>query len=215
MICQKRKNHTANFTLETAESEWFDPVTGEPLESGLFADIYRTFSLVEQNHEAQSVITAPGVKPFREFVLFAHNGIRMLDKAGNLIKTTEEGEPHGAHGEVDYEDTGEKGYNYRSERFANRLRQWPVVHRVFDSKIHGEPATPVFTAYTRERVIIRYLMPGDKPRNISFLIHGHVWQEQPDNPLSNVEAAKGAISVGNVYNLELLGGAADCPGDYL
>lgn len=30
-----------------------------------------------------------------------------------------------------------------------------------------------------------------------------------------MEAAKGAISVGNVYNLELLGGAADCPGDYL
>lgn len=26
---------------------------------------------------------------------------------------------------------------------------------------------------------------------------------------------KGAISVGNVYNLELQGGASDCPGDYL
>ena len=60
-----------------------------------------------------------------------------------------------------------------------------------------------------------YLMPGDKPRNTGFLIHGHVWREQPENPLSNVEAIKGAISVGNVYNLELLGGAADCPGDYL
>lgn len=33
--------------------------------------------------------------------------------------------------------------------------------------------------------------------------------------VSNVEAAKGAISVGNVYNLELLGGASACPGDYL
>ena len=73
----------------------------------------------------------------------------------------------------------------------------------------------MLTAYTKERVIIRYLMPGDKPRNIGFLIHGHEWLEQPDNPLSNVEAVKGAISVGNVYNLELLGGASDCPGDYL
>ena len=73
----------------------------------------------------------------------------------------------------------------------------------------------MLTAYTKERVIIRYLMPGDKPRNIGFLIHGHEWLEQPDNPLSNVEAVKGAISVGNVYNLELLGGASDCHGDYL
>ena len=179
------------------------------------ARYYRTFSLAEHNHEAQAIITAPGVENFREFVLFAHNGIRMLDKDGNLINTTEEGEPHGAHGGVDHEDTGEKGFNYRSERFYNRLKQWPVVHRLFDSKIYGEPATPVLKAYTRERVIIRYLMPGDKPRNTAFLIHGHVWREQPENPLSNVEPVKGAISVGNVYNLELLGGASDCPGDYL
>ena len=163
----------------------------------------------------QSIITAPGAATFREFVLFAHNGIRMLDKAGNLIKTTEEGEPHGAHGEVDHEDTGEKGFNYRSERFFNRFQRVPLASKLFDSKVHGEPATPVLKAYTRERVIIRYLMPGDKPRNTAFLIHGHVWREQPGNPLSNVEPVKGAISVGNVYNLELLGGASDCPGDYL
>lgn len=179
------------------------------------AKYYRTFSQVAQNHEVQSIITAPGAATFREFVLFAHNGIRMLDKAGNLIKTTEEGEPHGAHGEVDHEDTGEKGFNYRSERFFNRFQRVPLASKLFDSKVHGEPATPVLKAYTRERVIIRYLMPGDKPRNTAFLIHGHVWREQPGNPLSNVEPVKGAISVGNVYNLELLGGASDCPGDYL
>lgn len=163
----------------------------------------------------QSVITAPGVKPFREFVLFAHNGIRMLDKAGELVKTTEEGGEHGAHGGVDHEDTGEKGFNYRSERFHNRLMRIPLVHKLFDSKAHGDPATPVLTAYAGERVIVRYLMPGDKPRNTGFLIHGHAWREQPDNPLSNVEPSKGAVSVGNVYNLELLGGASRCPGDYL
>lgn len=66
-------------------------------------------------------------------------------------------------------------------------------------------------AYTKERVIIRYLMPGDKPRNTGFLIHSHVWREQPDNPLPNVEAMKGAICVGNVFNLELLGGVSECP----
>ena len=121
----------------------------------------------------------------------------------------------GAHGEVDHEDTGEKGINYRSERFYNRFQRIPLAYKLFDSNVHREPATPVLKAYTKERVIIRYLMPGDKPRNTAFLIHGHAWREQPENPLSNVEPVKGAISVGNVYNLELLGGASDCPGDYL
>ena len=176
---------------------------------------YRTFCPVEENYEQQAVIVAPGTDTFREFVLFAHNGIRMLDREGKLVQTTVAGGHEGGHGGVDHEDTGEKGYNYRSERFFNRLKRIPLVYKLFDSKTHGDPSTPVLTAYTRERVMIRYLMPGDKPRNIGFLVHGHAWREQPQNPLSNVEAAKGAISVGNVYNLELLGGAADCPGDYL
>ncbi|MGM9640982.1 MAG: multicopper oxidase domain-containing protein [Faecousia sp.] len=172
---------------------------------------YRSFRVRDGNHDEQVVITAPGVEAFREFVLFAHNGIRLLDKEGALIKTTAAEE----HGGVDHEDTGEKGYSYRSERFFNRLKRLPVIHKVFDSKIHGDPATPLLTAYAGERVILRLLMPGDKPRNIGFLIHGHQWLSQPDNPLSNVEAMKGAISVGNAYNLELLGGASGTPGDYL
>jgi len=63
------------------------------------------------------IITAPGEERFWEYVLFIQNGIRLLDAQGNLIQTAaaDSEEP------VDPEDTGEKGYNYRSERFANRL----------------------------------------------------------------------------------------------
>ena len=179
------------------------------------AKYYRNITPVEENHAEQAVITAPEVETFREFVLFAHNGIRLLDKNGALIKTAEEGAGDGAHGGTDHEDTGEKGYNYRSERFFNRLKRLPVIHKIFDSKVHGDPATPLLKAYAREHVTIRFLMPADKPRNIGFLIHGHEWRSQQGNPLSNTEAAKGAISVGNVYNLELLGGASSDPGDYL
>ena len=91
----------------------------------------------------------------------------------------------------------------------------PLIYKIFDSKVHGDPATPLLTAYTGERAIIRLLMPGDKPRNIGFLLHDHEWLSQPDNPLSNTEAMKGAISVGNVYNIELSGGTSACAGDYL
>ena len=87
---------------------------------------------MEEDCREEAVIAAPGTETFREFVLFAHNGIRLLDKDGNLIKTTEQGmEPgeEGGHEAPDHEDTGEKGYNYRSERFFNRLQRVPPSTR--------------------------------------------------------------------------------------
>nr|MDD6334886.1 multicopper oxidase domain-containing protein [bacterium] len=167
------------------------------------------------NFNEQAVITAPGVEPFREFVLFAHNGIRLLDRNGNLIKTTEQGVEPGGHDAPDHEDTGEKGYNYRSERFFNRLLRNPRIDKVFDSKVHGDPATPLLKAYAGERVIIRLLMPADKPRNISFSLHGHTWPSQPGNARAPSIPIQGAIGVGGVYNVELEGGVSACPGDYL
>lgn len=178
------------------------------------AKYYHNILSIKKNHEEQSVITAPGVETFREFVLFAHNGIRLLDKKGNVIKTTEQG-AEGAHGAPDHEDTGEKGYNYRSERFFNRLKRNPIISKIFSSRVHGDPSTPLLKAYAKERVIIRLLMPADKPRNISFVLHGHNWRAQPDDQFSTVFSAQGAISVGGVYNIELINGASDVPGDYL
>ena len=66
---------------------------------------------MEEDCREEAVIAAPGTETFREFVLFAHSGIRLLDKDGNLIKTTEQGmEPgeEGGHEAPDYEDTGER-----------------------------------------------------------------------------------------------------------
>lgn len=171
---------------------------------------YRNFSLAKALHEEEVVITAPGTESFRECVVMIQNGIRMLDKEGILVKTAtgEEGE------NVDAEDTGEKGYNYRSERFANRLKRDHRIAKVFSSKVHGDPATPVFKAYTGERVIFRTMMPADKPRNVGFSIHGNEWRQQPDDPFSRVIPVQGAISIGNTFNMELKDGAC-CPGDYL
>lgn len=181
------------------------------------------------NYEEQVAVTAPGVESYREFVVFIQNGIRLLDCEGELIKTTEgtktmkhgnidysrdpHGEP-GPHDGVDPEDTGEKGYNYRSERFHNRLMSDDRISKVFNSRIHGDPATPVFKAYSQERVIFRTVMPADKPRNVGFAIHGHMWQEQQKDPHSRLIPLQGAISIGNVNNIELKNGAS-CPGDYL
>ena len=174
------------------------------------ADWYQDHSFFNAAHEEQAVIVAPGIESFRECVVLIHNGIRMLDKEGNLVKTTAT-EPDG---EVDAEDTGEKGYNYRSERFANRLKKDDHISKVFNSRVHGDPATPLFTSYTDDRVIFRTVMPADKPRNVGFTIHGHTWKQQPDDPRSRVIPLQGALSIGNTYNMELKDGAS-CPGDYL
>ena len=169
----------------------------------------------DEHFGEQAVVAVSGTEPFREFVLFAQNGIRLLDKNGVLIKTTEQGmEGGGGHEAPDHEDTGEKGFNYRSERFFNRLKRKPQITDVFSSKQHGDPATPVFKAYEGERIIIRYLMPADKPRNISFTLHGHEWRAQPNDPFSRVISIQGAVSVGGAYQMELENGAA-APGDYL
>lgn len=171
---------------------------------------YRNFSMKKGTYEQQAVITAPGIDNFREYVVFIQNGIRLLDKNEMLIKTAvgEEGE------NVDHEDTGEKGYNYRSERFANRLKRDRKIEQIFNSRIHGDPATPVFQAYSGDRVIFRTLMPADKPRNVGFAVHGHMWKEQPEDPFSRVIPLQGAISIGNRFDMELKNGAS-CPGDYL
>nr|WP_276926362.1 hypothetical protein [Faecalibaculum rodentium] len=176
---------------------------------------YNGIRQTDENYNENAVITAPGVETFREFVLFAHNGIRLLDKNNELIKTTEQdltGEEAG-HEAPDHEDTGEKGYNYRSERFLNRLKRIPAISKIFDSKVHGDPATPLLKSYVGERVIIRLLMPADKPRNISFLLHGHRWRAQPNDPLSRIIPVQGAVSVGNVFNIEPE--PTKCKGDYL
>lgn len=174
------------------------------------AEWYRNFTGKKDSFAEQAVITAPGEENFREFVLFIQNGIRLLDAEGNIIQTAAEdnGEP------VDAEDTGEKGYNYKSERFANRLARDPRTWKVFSSKVHGDPATPVWKAYPGDRVVFRVMMPADKPRNTSFAIHDHLWKEQRQDPFSRIVPLQGGISIGNRFDIELLDGAK-CPGDYL
>ncbi len=171
---------------------------------------YRNFSLKRDDFAEQTVVTAPGMESFREFVLFIQNGIRLLDTEGNIIKTAS----GDAEEPLDAEDTGEKGYNYRSERFANRLKNDKRIWKVFSSKVHGEPSTPLFKAYSGDRVIFRTMMPADKPRNTSLAIHGHLWKEQPQDPFSRTIPIQGAISIGNKFDMELKDGAS-CPGDYL
>lgn len=170
---------------------------------------YQNSSPKKAIYDEEAVIAPPDAEHFRECVVLVQNGIRLLDKENKLIQTAA-----GEREEVDAEDTGEKGYNYRSERYANRLKRDSRIAKIFSSKVHGDPATPLFRAYAGDRVIFRTMMPADKPRNVGFCIHGHEWKEQPEDSHSRIISVQGAVSIGNTFNLELKEGAS-CPGDYL
>ena len=101
-----------------------------------------------------------------------------------------------------------------SERFANRLAKDPRTWKVFSSKVHGDPATPIWKAYSGDRVIFRTMMPADKPRNTSITVHDHLWREQQRDPFPRIIPLQGGVSIGNKFDIELLGGAG-YPGDYL
>lgn len=58
-------------------------------------------------------------------------------------------------------------------------------------------------------------MLADKPRNTSFTVCGHEWMARTEDPFTRIISTQGAISVGNVFNIELLNGASMVSGDYL
>ncbi|CCJ32692.1 multicopper oxidase domain-containing protein [Caloramator australicus] len=158
----------------------------------------------------QAIIIPAYKEAFREFIILAQNGIDLFDKDGNRIPEVH----HSEH--LDFEDQGHKAFNYRCERFENRLHHNPNIHLVFSSKIHNDPSTPVFIAHAGDKVVFRYAIVADKPRNTTFIIHGHNWLQQMNNPYSNRIGAEGALSVGNTLNIELIaGGKNKLTGDYL
>jgi FtsP/CotA-like multicopper oxidase with cupredoxin domain len=113
----------------------------------------------------------------------------------------------------DYEDQGQKGFNYKSENFKNRFIKNSDPLQIFSSRIHRDPSTPVLEANAGDDVRIRLLMPSDKPRNHSFVLHGHTWKSQPNDPNSPQVWSQGAISVGSVYDINFT--ASSYAGDYV
>lgn len=79
--------------VEKPQSEWLNPVTGEKIESGLFADIYN-----------------PAYPSFREYAVFFHDELEIKNKDGQQPVDTHTGLP-----------SGTTGISYRSEPMRNRL----------------------------------------------------------------------------------------------
>jgi manganese oxidase len=183
--------------VEPKGSVWTHPVTGGAIASG-----------------PQAVIRWTGpdgtVRVRREMVAGFQDGLRLLDGAGAPI-------PPAGHVDDPYE-LGNRGVNYRTERFAPRLAANPETAWVMSSQVHGDPATPVFRSFVGDPVWFRLLMGQDRGRAHTFTLHGHRWANQLNDPGSMLRSSQDGVMPGRsfTYGLDVgAGGAQRRSGDYL
>ena len=146
------------------------------------------------------VVHPPGAPAYRDFTLFFQD----------------EDEALGTH-RMPYATAvrGTVGINYASAPLKDRLEQDPDPSRVFDSSVHGDPATPVLQAFAGDPVKLHVLAPWSEQAQV-FSVEGHQWPEEPGRPGTNVVSS---VQLGGLNALTLdigaAGGDERLPGDYL
>ncbi|MBD0349585.1 MAG: multicopper oxidase domain-containing protein [Flavisolibacter sp.] len=137
---------------------------------------------------ATVIIREPAMAEYRfeEAVLLLQDGLRLYLR-GNIHSPIADEPPGNGDDELDKEDQGQKGFNYRSEPVG------PNVDPLYDPNnasgiSPGEwytgdwlstpnPATPVFKVPFQSNVQLHLIGACDKPRNHSFTVHGVAWPE--------------------------------------
>lgn len=175
--------------VEAAGSTWLDPVSGLPLDSGLFADIYN-----------------PAKPAFREYAVFFHDELE--------IKTKDGQQPIDPHTGLPNETTA---ISYRSEPMRNRPPLDPHADHAdtaedisMSSWAYGDPAPPILKAYVGDPSKIRLIHGGVKETNV-FHLHNHQWRLEHDDPKSTIIDSI-SISPQECYTLDILYGAGSFNG---
>jgi len=168
---------------------------------------------------SQLIVSNPILPEFREFCLQMHDGVRLLDKNDELIIDPQMLFADEEEEELpDFEDQGSRGFNYRNERFSNRIDRFRDIHKVFSSRKFEDPSTPVFLAYPGDPITIRLTFPADRARAHSFVIHGHKYYRSEDDINSSIVSVMSHNTVGSNDNLHLFygaGGYLNRSGDYM
>ncbi|MET8865636.1 hypothetical protein ABZW11_22085 [Nonomuraea sp. NPDC004580] len=199
--------------IEKPGSEYLDPKNGRPLRSGTSA-----------------VITHPEDADFRENIVLMNSDLALFRKDGKPVPDNFDLVLKPSREADDPEDQGEFSINYTNEPWSWRFARNQNITEIFSSRVHGDPATPVFQAYAGDRTIFRVGQAMGDPRSTSFALHGHTWRRAPRDPGSQIAATQGQFNPGSVYDIvpgvvrDLLadpgssggaGGFRHVPGDYL
>jgi hypothetical protein len=185
--------------VEPKGSTWSDPATGAPLTSG--AGAAAVVRWTDAGGTAQV---------YREHAIDWEDGLNLRTASGAAVPAANEVD--------DPYDLGNRGVNYRTERFAPRLAKDSAVSNVFSSAVHGDPATPVLRAYAGDPFKLRLLSSSDRGRAHTFVLSGHGWNYQPADPSSTVVSAHGLLLAGHAVSRLLVGGAGGprrTTGDFL
>ncbi|MCI0573439.1 MAG: multicopper oxidase domain-containing protein, partial [Myxococcaceae bacterium] len=180
---------------------------------------------------------------FREFVLLYQDEIGLHSDKEKFQCVDERlncGTALLTYGAVeDPEESGHKGFNYRTEPLWARVGIPPekaleVLNDIDNSKLldsdrFGDPETPVFEAEQGQEVRFRVVQPSGHPRVHAFHLHGHEWQHDAwatgtdsriigENETSNiigVQGGQGPMRHWNILPLYGAGGAFEVRGDFL
>ena len=172
----------------------------------------------EGNIGHQAIISHPLLPEFREFSIVMHDGVRLLDKNGELIIDPKPLLITSEEKLADFDDQGSRGFNYRNERFSHYVRDLDDVFKVFSAATVRKPSTPLFLAYPGDPVTIRFAFPADRQRAHTITFHGHHFLRSKKDITSSYASFKGESTVGTNDDFHLFygaGGMDQQPGDYL
>jgi manganese oxidase len=149
---------------------------------------------------ASATVTKKDGTSFRDFVLIYQDDLSLQQYGWPMANQTNED---------DAEDSGHKGFNYRTEPLWGRLGFGPeaeleVTHAVDQANVFsslafnagcktadilpagmnrdgqcGDPATPMFVAKSGDEVRFRVVHPAGHPRQHGFTLFGHDWPAAP------------------------------------
>ncbi len=211
------------FLIEPIGSTWHDAKTGEPIRTGPVADIH-TSSRV--GHDVAG--------SFRELLL------HIQDTVPHTVNVVTAGNPPGQPVEVALEagktisfimpenikmtpmpflnggtHTTGGAFNIRAEPFAQRLANNPDHSQIFNSRIHGDPSTPMIRAYLGDTVVFRMLDVTMNESNV-FTLSGHTfWSERYASDASRKHSLHIGIAERYDFVIPDAGGPRRQAGDYI
>lgn len=198
--------------IEPANSDWRNPVTGGPIYTtgldpgdgaldsvrdpvtGTWADVWR------------ADIVGPDIKDFREFFASIQDFVP-AKRANDTYYRPQ-------LGELSFDDFGTMGFNLRSEPLWHRTAGG--MENLFNSSMHGDPATNLWEAYPGDPVVVRFHQVAYEELH-TLVVDGHRWRFGYDDPSSPVTDSF-TIGVSEAFNAYLECGAGGCArsaGDYL
>ena len=198
---------------------------------------------------ASATVWSPDSKTsFREFVMVFQNDLNLrYGSMDSYTRALDAGQavPNLAEQE-DAEDSAQKAVNYRTEPLWKRMgfdpdsplsggdddprtptRDIDFTNSLSNMQVGGDPVTPVFWATAGEQVRMRLVQPGGHARNNVFMLHGHIWEEEPytgsstvlgSNAHSNWQGSQYGVGPGSHFDFLLKNGAGGrfgVSGDYL